>query len=544
MLRKLHIPAFAFLLAAGAGAGITGLVHRHEARTATETLNRQLAEVADRVSERIDRIATVLGATRSYLGSRSSADIPRDRFARYVGHLEQSGVIEGVHGLGLAEVIVPGTEADQLRRLHRDYGPERRFWPMPGDPALRTAIMLLEPADERNLSAIGYDMHSEPVRRAAMRAAMASGLPVISGPVTLVQEITPERQVGALIYLYMDGMQGPGAPGFVYAPVRMGRLFESLGYGQDDPFALRVADAARPDTPMFQGAGYDALESAGTTVLEIPLAGQRWQFSARRHETGGVLDRWPLTVMVGAAALLLSVLLAIAVQGLAAAIRHTREFAAAQQRSLQEKDLHLREMSHRLKNALARVAAMARQAARKADSTEAFVTSMTQRLNSMAQAQDLLIRSATEGADLRTLISVELKQIYGDAEVGATLTGPEVRLNATQTQALGLTVHELATNALKYGAGAAPGGRLAIDWAVERAGRGHLLRLVWAETTAEPIGQPERKGFGSQLIDSCIRLELGGTIDRVFRERGLTVTIGFPFDPAPSAKGRTAAVAG
>ncbi|WP_323040140.1 CHASE domain-containing protein [Gemmobacter sp.] len=533
MLRKLHIPAFALLVAAGAGAGITGLVHRTETARATETLGRRLAEAADRIEDRIEHISTVLVATRSFLGTRTNPDIPRDRFARYVESLVQTGVLEGVHGLGLSEIVGTGDIGALQDRLRRDYGPDRVIWPETGDPGLRTAIMLLEPADDRNIAAIGYDMYSEPVRRAAMRAAMDIGQPVMSGPVKLVQNTTPDRNTGTLIFLFMDGAERSGAPGFVYAPVRMGRLFDELSAGSADRQAIRVTDAAQPEVPLFESPDHAARTAAGAMAArhEITIAGRQWLFEGRRSEAGGLLELWPLTMLVGTASALLSVLLALAVQGVAASIRHNREFARSQQRSLQEKDLHLREMSHRLKNSLARVAAMTRQAARKADSAESFVTSMTQRLNSMAQAQDMLIRSATEGADLRQLISAELKQIYGDGDVGASLTGPDLRLNATQTQALGLTVHELATNALKYGAGANPGGQLAIDWAVERAGRGQRLRLVWAETTAAPVTAPARQGFGSQLIDSCIRLELGGTIERVFGDTGLRVTITIPFDP-------------
>ncbi|WP_028029508.1 CHASE domain-containing protein [Gemmobacter nectariphilus] len=529
MLRKLHVPAIAFLVAAAVGAVTTLTVHRFETARITQALEQQLAEVADRVGERMGQISTVLIATRSYLGTRTADDIPRERFARYVDDLARSGMLAGVHGLGLALVVDHQTDARIEERIRRDYGPDRGIWPAEADPAMRTTIALLEPADERNLAAIGYDMFSEPVRRAAMRAAMDSGGPTLSGPVDLVQEITPDRQTGALMYLYMDGTGG-GQPGFIYAPLRMGRLFEALGYGGVNALAIRVTDAASPDTILFQSADFPAHEAAGTTAahLETTIAGRQWRFSGRRHEAANLLMRRPLTLLSAAASVLLSVLVALAVQGIAASIRHNRDFALAQQRRLQEKDLHLREMSHRLKNSLARVSAMTRQAARQAESTEAFVTSMTQRLHSMAQAQDLLIRSATDGADLRNLIQAELQQIYGDADAMAHMTGPEVRLNATQTQAMGLTVHELATNALKYGAGAAPGGTLAINWAIQRVGKSQRLRLVWAETAVDPVTPPERKGFGSQLIDSCIRLELEGTIERKFDPHGLTVTITFP----------------
>ena len=240
---------------------------------------------------------------------------------------------------------------------------------------------------------------------------------------------------------------------------------------------------------------------------------------------------------------LLALLAALAAQATGSAMARARELNRLQQTALREKDLHLREMSHRLKNSLTRVAAMARQAARGAESKEDFVRSMNKRLQAMASAQDMLTRSENGRADLRSLIESELAQIASNeghaSEAERHIEGPQVLLDARETQALGLTLHELATNTLKYGAGSLPGGRLTIYWQVMREGTGRKLQLIWEEeglpipATAEAESTSaarQKKGFGSQLIEACIRIELGGVIRRSFAAGQMRVEISIPLN--------------
>lgn len=527
MLKRPALPVSAFLLILAMGSGLTVLVHRHETATRMADLERGLDDTIENIENKVAQISAVLIATRAYVATRSAGIIPRERFAVYHDNLAGSGILEGGHGIGLALVVHPGEETVIESRIQQDYGPDRKIWPeaLPGVD-LRSAIVLLEPPDDRNLAAIGYDMYSDPLRRSAMRLTRQSGQPAMTGPVTLVQEISNDPQPGTLIYVHVPGNPKGEAEGFIYAPLRMGQFFTAPSRWLHPYVTIRVHDSEAPDQPLYADANHAAAEAAGRPVMRrtVSVAGRQWAFEARDIRASGILGDTPLSILTALAVLVLSVAIAIAVQSVAAVHRHTLELAQMQARSLRDKDLFLQEMKHRLKNVLARVIAIARQSGKQADTKEALVASLTGRLQAMANAQDLLTRSAEAGTALACLIRAELDQIQGGESGRLTMEGPEVRLDAREVQCLGLVFHEMATNALKYGMGSGSGGDLVINWQVDRTG----LTLVWDERTGQALTPPERPGFGSRLIDSCIRVELGGTVDRDFHDGGLTITIRLP----------------
>ncbi len=536
----------AFAVSGAIGVAATYGVYRAETARVQAAFARDLMEVSAFVERRVAQDVAFLTATRAYLRAQPGG-LTRAQFRAFVDGLGLRGPSDGLQGVGLARIVDAGAggTAGVAASLLRDYGVDRGVWPE-SDLALRTAIALLEPEDARNRAALGYDMYTEPVRRAAMDRARAGGGAVATGPVRLVQEIDATPQTGLLIFLYFPPeaatAQSPArGGGFVYSPIRLGELFTAAMAGTGGSFDLRAVDLERPDQPLFEGADFAGLGGRGglaaTTALRI--AGRDWEVSARARAEGSVVRRYPFTVVTAVTALLAALSIGLAVQGLGAAVRRARALNEAQAALMREKDLHLREMSHRLKNALARVVAMARQAARTAETKEEFVAAMTGRLQAMAEAQDMLTRTGGS-AGLRALLKAELAQIYGEGAVGgavpgAELSGPEVRLDPQQTQALGLTFHELATNSLKYGAGAVPGAVLAIRWRFHGRGAKRELVLDWVEETGQPATAPERKGFGTQLVETCIRLDLGGTVERSYGPTGFAVQLRVPFATTPKA---------
>ncbi|TIT74055.1 MAG: sensor histidine kinase, partial [Mesorhizobium sp.] len=204
------------------------------------------------------------------------------------------------------------------------------------------------------------------------------------------------------------------------------------------------------------------------------------------------------------------------------------------EKSLLEKELILQEMKHRIKNSITRVLAIARQTASQATDVKEFSASFSARLQAMAASQDMLTRSRWQKADLGDLLRIELGQVFGKELPEGILSGPEVLLDETTTQALGLTFHELATNALKYGEAGSTANvlkgdwALKVDWMVERRGRERTLVLNWRETGQEKLEAPAKTGFGTKLIDLNVTRELHGTIKRDFQADGLKVEIRLP----------------
>jgi two-component sensor histidine kinase len=144
----------------------------------------------------------------------------------------------------------------------------------------------------------------------------------------------------------------------------------------------------------------------------------------------------------------------------------------------------------------------------------------------MAASQDMLTRSRWQKADLGELLHIELAQVFGKELPDGVLSGPKVMLSETMTQALGLTFHELATNALKYGEAGNSPDALKVEWRV--GNQGDLLVLSWRETSSVAVMPPEKPGFGTRLIDMNITRELKGTIRRDYHAEGLHIEIEIP----------------
>ena len=176
------------------------------------------------------------------------------------------------------------------------------------------------------------------------------------------------------------------------------------------------------------------------------------------------------------------------------------------ERKAHEEQVHLlmREVNHRAKNMLSVVQAIARQTAARAP--EDFIDRFIERIQSLAANQDLLVRNEWRGVDVEDLVRAQLA--YFEDLVGSriALHGPQLRLNAPAAQAIGLALHELATNAGKYGALSADAGRVNIGWRLD----GDIFAISWTERDGPPVMPPQRQGFGSIVISSMAELSVGG----------------------------------
>lgn len=164
----------------------------------------------------------------------------------------------------------------------------------------------------------------------------------------------------------------------------------------------------------------------------------------------------------------------------------------------------LSEMDHRVKNVLAAVQSLATQSARRTTSTEGFISAFAGRLRAMASAHELLTATRWRGADLAHIAAAELG---GLAPGQARWEGPDLVLTPRAANAVSLALHELATNAVKYGALSVETGRVEVSW--ERTPDGGFT-LHWVESGGPTVAPPERRGFGSTLLDRVTGRELGG----------------------------------
>jgi len=175
------------------------------------------------------------------------------------------------------------------------------------------------------------------------------------------------------------------------------------------------------------------------------------------------------------------------------------------------------ELNHRVKNVLATVMAIARQTLGRSDVDRTSVETFDARLTSMARAHDLLIHGNWERAELTAVVRQALSPYPKEK---FEIHGPTMQLAPRAVVSISLALHELATNAAKYGALSVPDGRVAIVWSLEGNGSDRL-RLRWQEAGGPTVTPPTRKGFGSRLIESLLAAELNGEVQVSYEPSGL-----------------------
>ncbi|MGA9603891.1 MAG: HWE histidine kinase domain-containing protein [Methyloceanibacter sp.] len=201
-------------------------------------------------------------------------------------------------------------------------------------------------------------------------------------------------------------------------------------------------------------------------------------------------------------------------------------------RTAQRQSMLVGELNHRVKNALAIVQSLVQASLRQATSrpAQAMAQTLAERLQALHRAHDLLLESQWSGASLKAMVERELDPYKREDGPKILIKGPDVLLPPASTSILAMTLHELATNAVKYGALSQNNGQLAISW---KTARGNRLMLTWEERgSLHPVPTKRGSGFGMQLIDKGIRHNLGGETKVEFRPAGLYVEMNVPLEPS------------
>jgi PAS domain S-box-containing protein len=197
-------------------------------------------------------------------------------------------------------------------------------------------------------------------------------------------------------------------------------------------------------------------------------------------------------------------------------------------RTEEHQALLVAELDHRVKNILAQVAVVASSTRQGSRSIDEFLQSLDGRIQSMAAAHSLLSKSGWQSVGLDTLVRNELAPYTVSANV--TISGTDVALPPAKIQALAKVLHELATNAAKYGALSIPGGQVSVSWDCKPDGKATKLILVWREFGGPPVASEVQSSYGINLIRNLIPHELGGMVVLVFQAEGVSCKIEFPFE--------------
>ncbi len=199
--------------------------------------------------------------------------------------------------------------------------------------------------------------------------------------------------------------------------------------------------------------------------------------------------------------------------------------------TLQEtQELLMAELQHRTRNLLAVVQAVAQQTRRSAETIDDFSEQFSSRLRALGRVQSLLSRSDQQTAALHVMLEDELAAYVPEEELNrrVQIEGPEVELNASATQTLALALHELTTNAVKYGALGTDAGTLQVSWSIEDSVKGSALALRWSERGVHIKSEPLQKGYGMELIERALPYQLGATTSVAFEPNGVQCKIVVP----------------
>ncbi len=200
----------------------------------------------------------------------------------------------------------------------------------------------------------------------------------------------------------------------------------------------------------------------------------------------------------------------------------------ARKQAEERQRLLVNELNHRVKNTLAIVQGLAQQSFRRRGDPDRARAAFEARLAALSAAHSLLTRNSWEPAFIGELVDACLAAALGEDSLRIRRAGPVVKAPPQTSVSIVLALHELSTNALKYGALSSPEGRVDLEWEVYRAGEEDRFRMVWTERGGPPVRPPESRGFGSRMIEHGLTADLGGTAILSFEAEGVVYTVDAP----------------
>jgi two-component sensor histidine kinase/CHASE1-domain containing sensor protein len=483
----------------------------------------------------------------------------RNKWHTLVRDLSPGDFYPGIRGIGYVKLLQPAEIEAFVAGQRRDGRPDFTFHPQ-GARDVYTAIVFLEPDDWRNRRAVGYDMFSEPRRRAAMEQARDTGRPSVSRKITLLQETGEDVQPGTVVFMpiYVDGVV-PGTvearqqklDGYVYGAFRMKEFivrmlasnlpdtFRNLHVSIYDGVDTEEKDLLFDDRMLATDSAVQlpALESKPrfTERRTINIAGRDWTIvSGSTSSLESSIDR-KLAWLVLGAGILISLLiagnfasLAYASDRYSVAQNKLAAEVAERKRAQDQAQLANRELIHRVKNMLAIVTAIASQTARYSPTVSDFNKSFRERLTALARVHDMLRPDPAHTPDLKDFCQEILRPYCTHRPDALSTEGPALALTRNEAVLLSLLINEFATNATKYGAWSVPNGQVSLTWRQFDGADAPEVELTWQERGGPPVTEPSKSGFGTNVMKFSIERGLRGHISTSFAAAGIRHDVRFP----------------
>ncbi len=351
----------------------------------------------------------------------------------------------------------------------------------------------------------------------------ADGVAVLwGGQATRLGNTPTDEQLGPLVewlnssvpegVFVTDCLAAHFAPAKKYADVASGLL------------ALSVSRTPRDYVLWFRPELRRTVTWAGNPAKPIDIAddgvriGPRKSFAAWQEIVRGHSRPWNDGIVEAAQQLRISILEVV--------LRHMDLLMRERERVRRQQDLLMAELDHRVKNTIAIIQALVRRSSAGAASLEAYKESIIERLYAMASTHSLLTQNRWEGVNLQSIVAEQAAPFSERVKV----TGSKLVLRPKAALSVSLALHELITNAAKYGALSVAQGQVLISWKVQSRKGKRWLILRWTEHGGPLVAPPSRMGFGRVLVERSLAYDVGGEVDLDFRPEGLSCTAMIPFE--------------
>ncbi len=491
-----------------------------------------MREYAQGVAAALDRSGS--GFT-SYLRAgaalfSSLEDVSPETFDNFVRALKLNTEYSGAEGIGWIPVLEARDLPAFLAQTRANEPAYPDIFPAPTSRTGRVApVAMFAPAAPHNRRALGYDMYSDPARAAAMAEAELALRPAASGRIVLAQETSGTAPAFA-IYMPVFRMSRPGErglAGFVYTPFRAREFLDAAidrqGQGQ---FGVRLYDG-EVSTGHLLVAQSISDAAKDTVEQEVTIADRKLMLVIESGDAQVLSPLSMLTLIFGLA--LASLLMLLARLLTQQAFEDQARLAFFEEQHSIRNSL-TRELNHRVKNTLANVLSILSLTRRRASGLDDFADSLEGRIRALSATHDLLTVTDWGTTPIRAVIEAELQHFRSALDDTILLEGPELELAPNEALSFGLAVHELATNAAKYGALSVPGGQVTIRWhrGEDQGGETGWAEVEWQETGGPPVATERRRGFGTELIEKVVAHELRQPVTLDFAPTGVRCVLRVP----------------
>ncbi len=455
-------------------------------------------------------------------------------FDSFVRALKLNTEYSGAEGIGWIPVIEARDLDAFLARTRASQPAYPDIFPAPASTTSRIApVAMFAPETQANRRALGYDMYSDPARAAAMAEAELTLRPAASGRIILRQETSGTAPAFAI---YMPVFRTGGADaapderqlaGFVYTPFRAREFLDAaIDREGDEGFGVRLYDGEVSTGHLLvaHSIGDAAVETAQQAVT---IADRKLMLVVESPRSQMLSSLSMVTLLFGLA--LASLLMLLARLLTQQAFEDQSRLAFFEEQHSIRNSL-TRELNHRVKNTLANVLSILSLTRRRATGLDDFADSLEGRIRALSATHDLLTVTEWGTTPVRAVIEAELQHFRSVLDDAILLEGPELQLAPNHALSFGLAVHELATNAAKYGALSVPDGRVRIRWqrGEEPGGETAWAEVEWQESGGPPVASQRRRGFGTELIEKVVAHELRQPVTLDFAPEGVRCVLRVP----------------